>query len=252
MLVWLVENHLLMSQTAQRQDIYDPKTIQDFSSKLPSLHYLDYLYLLTVADICGTNPSLWNSWKDTLLKELYKATKQALLENTDFVNESALIEARKQQALEILIAEKVLPTQAQRIWAHFQGIYFLHESPKIIAKHTKAILHCKEYPLVMILPHHSEGGTEVFIYMPHHDERFTITTTVLSNHHTTIQEATILSCNNQFDLDTYIILDEQHKALFDKEKRRSLNKHWWNNWQKPMSFPLLPNAVCLVQWLISN
>ncbi|MCE3044825.1 [protein-PII] uridylyltransferase [Legionella sp. 16cNR16C] len=218
LLIWLVQNHLLMSQTAQRQDIYDPKTIQDFSSKLPSLHYLDYLYLLTVADICGTNPSLWNSWKDTLLKELYKASKQALLETSAFANESALIESRKQQALEILIADKILPARAQRIWENFQGIYFLHESPKIIAKHTKAILDCKEYPLVMILPHHSEGGTEVFIYMPHHDERFTITTTVLSNHHTTIQEATILSCKNEFDLDTYIILDEQHQALFDKEK----------------------------------
>ena len=218
LLVWLVHNHLLMSQTAQRKDIYDPKTITNFCNALPDKSYLEYLYLLTVADICGTNPTLWNAWKDSLLKELYFAAKQAMLQEKTSFNEKNLIPLRKQQALDILVNQGLTPSSIQALWENFKGTYFLHESAEIIASHTKAILACEQFPLVLIMPHHTQGGTEVFIYMPHRDERFTITTTVLSNHHVTIQEATIQTTNNNFDLDTYIILDEKNQAFFDEER----------------------------------
>ncbi len=221
LLVWLVKNHLLMSHTAQRQDIYDPKTIQKFCSLLPETAYLDYLYLLTVADICGTNPSLWNAWKDSLLKELYFAANRSLQQERALLDETSLITLRRQQAFDILVHEGIDPKAIDNLWKHFNHKYFLHEPSEIIARHTKAILACKAFPLVMIMPHHTEGGTEVLIYMPHRDERFTITTTVLSNVHATIQEATILTSNNHFDLDTYIILDENNQAFFD-EARTSL------------------------------
>ncbi|WED44505.1 [protein-PII] uridylyltransferase [Legionella cardiaca] len=217
LLVWLVRNHLLMSQTAQRQDIYDPKTIQQFCSLLPHAEYLEYLYLLTVADICATNQKLWNTWKDSLLKELYQATKLALQEK-DLVDETAVIISRKKQAMSILLKAGYSQENIEALWINFKSKYFLHEPAEVIARHTKAIFNCKKYPLVLIMPHHSQGGTEVFIYMPHRDERFTITTTVLSNYYTTIQEATILTCDNNYDLDTYIILDEQHQAFFDEER----------------------------------
>lgn len=224
LLVWLVKNHLLMSQTAQRQDIYDPKTIENFCQLLPQPRYLDYLYLLTVADICGTNPTLWNAWKDSLLKELYRAAKHVLHKEQELMDETALISIRKQYALNILIAEGEPSDTIQQLWSQFKGKYFLHESPEAIARQTKAILNCTRFPLVMIMPHHSEGGTEVFIYMPHRDERFTITTSVLSNHHVTIQEAAIITCDNQFDLDTYIILDEQNQAFFSEQRSTEIQK----------------------------
>lgn len=224
LLIWLVRNHLLMSQTAQRQDIYDPKTVQHFCSQLPHADYLDYLYLLTVADICATNPTLWNAWKDSLLKELYRAAIQLMQQEKLSLDETALINSRQQQALIILISEGILPSTIQRLWKTFKEKYFLHQPAEVIARHTKAIIHCKKYPLVMIMPHHSEGGTEVFIYMPHRDERFIITTTVLSNHYATIQEAAILTCDNNYDLDTYIILDEQHQAFFDKQRTADIQK----------------------------
>lgn len=224
LLVWLVRNHLLMSQTAQRQDIYDPKTIEQFCQLLPHPRYLDYLYLLTVADICGTNPSLWNAWKDSLLKELYRAAKHMLHKEQELMDETALISIRKQYALNILVMEGIAPEAIKNLWSQFRGKYFLHESPEVIARHTKAILNCKQFPLVLIMPHHSEGGTEVFIYMPHRDERFTITTAVLSNHHVTIQEAAIITCDNQFDLDTYIILDDKNQAFFDEQRSADIQK----------------------------
>lgn len=223
LLIWLVANHLLMSQTTQRKDIYDPKTIHHFCSLLPQSHYLDYLYLLTVADICGTNPALWNAWKDSLLKELYWSAHQAMRQEKILIDETALINTRREQATAILLQDHVCPTSIQALWETFKGNYFLHESPDIIARHTKAILSCDSFPLILIMPHHSQGGTEVFIYMPHNDERFTITTTVLSNQRVTIQEANILTCNNHFDLDTYIILDEQNQAFFDEQRTLAIH-----------------------------
>jgi len=224
LLVWLVRNHLLMSQTAQRQDIYDPKTIEHFCKLLPQPRYLDYLYLLTVADICGTNPTLWNAWKDSLLKELYRAAKHMLHKEQELMDETALIAIRKHYALNLLLGEGLEADAVNQLWSQFKGIYFLHESPEVIAKQTKAILGSTKFPLVMIMPHHSQGGTEVFIYMPHRDERFTITTAVLSNHHVTIQEAAISTCDNQFDLDTYIILDEQNQAFFDEQRSAAIQQ----------------------------
>lgn len=224
LLVWLVEHHLLMSQTAQRQDIYDPKTIEHFCEQLPQPYYLDYLYLLTVADICGTNPTLWNAWKDSLLKELYHATKHMLHKEQALMDENELIATRKRYALEIVMREGIERCNIESLWSQFKSKYFLHESPEVIARHTKAILNAVEFPLVLILPHHSQGGTEVFIYMPHSDKRFTITTSVLSNHNVTIQDASITTCDNQFDLDTYIILDEQNQAFFSEERSALIQK----------------------------
>ncbi|MDI9819803.1 MULTISPECIES: [protein-PII] uridylyltransferase [unclassified Legionella] len=229
LLVWLVHQHLLMSQTAQRQDIYDPKTVHDFCSLLPQPEYLDYLYLLTVADICATNPKLWNAWKDSLLKELYQSAHSTMRQEKALMDETTVIYSRKKQAMELLLKEGISQATVERLWINFKGKYFLHEPAEIIARHTQAIIHCDQYPLVLIMPHYSQGGTEVLIYMPHRAERFTIATTVLSNHYATIQEAAILTCDNNYDLDTYIILDEQHQAFFDENRiriiREDLVKH---------------------------
>lgn len=222
LLIWLVRHHLIMSQTAQRQDIYDPKTIKQFCQLLPQAYYLDYLYLLTVADICGTNPALWNAWKDSLLKELYRAAKELFLKEQELVDEATLINFRKDQALSILTTYGISSDRILPLWQHFKEKYFLHESPESIAGHTHAILNCTQFPLVMIMPHHSLGGTEVFIYMPHRDERFTIATTVLSNNQVTIQEASISSCSNHYDLDTYIILDEKNQEISDYSKKEAI------------------------------
>ncbi|WP_419418788.1 [protein-PII] uridylyltransferase [Legionella sp. D16C41] len=224
LLLWLVKNHLLMSHTAQRQDIYDPKNIQQFCHIFPKPSYLDYLYLLTVADICATNPSLWNTWKDSLLKELYRGAIQFFHQQETYLNEEELVALRKQKALNLLQQQGFNTKDIEKLWSSFKSRYFFHESSEVIAIHTKAIFTCQSYPVVVILPHYSQGGMEVFIYMPHRDDRFTIATTVLSNCQATIQEAVILTCENQFDLDTYIILNERHQASFSVERIKWLEQ----------------------------
>jgi [protein-PII] uridylyltransferase len=78
LIVWLVKNHLLMSQIAQRRDISDPEEIQRFAEIVGTQERLDYLYTLTVADIAGTNPELWNAWRSSLMRQLYTETRRAL------------------------------------------------------------------------------------------------------------------------------------------------------------------------------
>jgi [protein-PII] uridylyltransferase len=156
-----------MSQTAQRKDIYDPKIIADFCKLFPEKEYLDYLYLLTVADICGTNPTLWNAWRDSLLKELYFSAKQTMSRDNSALNESDVISLRKEQAMAKLISDGLVEQNVKALWETFKGKYFLHESPDIIATHTKAILTTQQFPLILIMPHHTQSGLEVFIYMPH-------------------------------------------------------------------------------------
>ena len=83
MVTWLVESHLIMSTTAQKKDISDPEVVHAFACKVGDQNRLNYIYLLTVADIRATGPDVWNSWKDSLLRNLYFATKRALRRGLD-------------------------------------------------------------------------------------------------------------------------------------------------------------------------
>lgn len=224
LLIWLVKHHLLMSQTAQRKDIYSPQTIEAFTEALPKPYYLDYLYLLTVADICATNPTLWNAWKDSLLQELYHSSRAFLESEHARINESELVRSKQNNALVFLQAEGLNSPEIQSLWSHFRNRYFLHESPEVIARHTHAILTAQQIPLVMISPHHSHGGTELFLYMPHDDVHFALITSVLANHHVTIQEALVTRCDTNFDLDTYIILNDNDQSLLSSTQSQKLQK----------------------------
>ncbi|MBL0230764.1 MAG: hypothetical protein IPP76_08185, partial [Moraxellaceae bacterium] len=103
---WLTRNHLIMSMTAQKQDLGDPEVIHRFAQKVGDVSHLDYLYALTVSDICATNPKLWNSWRDSLLRQLYQQTRRALRRglHNPIDYEELIIETRI-TALEILLAQ---------------------------------------------------------------------------------------------------------------------------------------------------
>src|SRR5690606_12801935 len=105
---WLVLKHLLMSTTAQKQDISDPAVIHRFAVEMADRERLDYLYLLTCADIAGTSPKLWNAWKDRLLSDLRTATRYALrrgLENR--IDAAERIAETRGKVRELLAADGV-------------------------------------------------------------------------------------------------------------------------------------------------
>ncbi|MCB1823011.1 MAG: HD domain-containing protein, partial [Candidatus Competibacteraceae bacterium] len=141
LVAWLVRHHLTLSLTAQKKDIHDPDIIHQFALQMGDQMHLDYLYLLTVADIRGTNPHLWNTWRASLLWTLYKATRQALRRGLDHpIDKEERIREAQAQARQRLHATKIDGKRINRVWEGFGDDYFLRHSADEIAWHTRAIL----------------------------------------------------------------------------------------------------------------
>lgn len=217
---WLVKHHLVMSSTAQRQDISDPKVITAFAMQVSDQTHLDYLYLLTVADICGTNPNLWNSWKGALLMELYTCTKRALrrgLENP--IDKAGLIAEIKNSTRAILKDKYELGgTTIDEVWSNFNEDYFLRHSPDEIAWHTGAIADCRvdNLPLILIREETPRGGTEIFLYMKDQENLFATTTKAFDQLGLNILDARIITTQSGFVLDTYIVLEDNGEPVTGK------------------------------------
>lgn len=236
---WLVKNHLIMSMTAQSKDISDPEVIRIFAETVGDQTHLDYLYLLTIADIRGTNPSLWNNWRDALLTELYRSTKQALrrgLENP--IDMAELIKETRYEALQIIA--NVQPRSAvESLWNEFDDEYFMRHSADEIAWHTLAIFSSTtdDLPLIVVREETERGGTEIFVYTHDQDYLFAMITMTLDQLGLDILDARIFTSRHGYTLDTFIVLDlsgavirnsfrvqEIISTLKDQLKRKSVDK----------------------------
>ncbi|MCX7742662.1 MAG: [protein-PII] uridylyltransferase [Tepidimonas sp.] len=132
---FLVAEHLTMSHVAQRQDTSDPEVVRAFARRVSDERRLTGLYLLTVADIRGTSPKVWNGWKARLLEDLYRATLRVL--GGGAPDPHAEVEARKREAL-ALLALHALPHQAHvALWGRLDVGYFMRHSADEIAWHTR-------------------------------------------------------------------------------------------------------------------
>ena len=218
LITWLVRNHLLMSMTAQRKDISDPEVIHTFALIVGSIEYLNYLYLLTVADIRATNPSLWNTWKDALLKDLYIATHRALhrgLHNP--VARSECIKDNQKEANRELIKLGINQDAIRQSWQHLSDDYFLRYSADEIAWHTIAIAasHEEELPLVLLRPQTQRGSAEIFIYTRDEAQIFSICTATLDQLGLTILDARIITTEDRYVLNSFQILEQSGEAIND-------------------------------------
>lgn len=208
---WLVRNHLLMSTTAQRQDIHDPDVVNAFAAAVGDRIHLDYLYLLTIADIRATNPALWNSWKNSLLTTLYTSTRNALRRGlTNPIDADELIAETKAEARMRVRDRAVSAPAIDALWSRLDDDYFLRYTIDAIAWHTEAIIAAQDVtpPLILIRQQTQHGGTEVFIYTPRHDNLFVLTTSTLDQMGLTITDARIMTARDGHTLDTYIVLEE--------------------------------------------
>ncbi|MCF6782911.1 [protein-PII] uridylyltransferase [Stutzerimonas stutzeri] len=225
LVVWLVANHLIMSTTAQRKDLSDPQVINDFAQMVGDETHLDYLYVLTVADINATNPSLWNSWRASLLRQLHSETQRALrrgLENP--LEREEQIRQTQRAALDSLVRNGTDPDDAEQLWAQLGDDYFLRHSSSDVAWHTEAILQHGDSsePLVLIqetTQREFEGGTQIFIYAADQHDFFAVTVAAMDQLNLNIHDARIITSSSQFTLDTYIVLDADGTPIGNDPER---------------------------------
>ena len=222
---WLVENHLLMSSTAQRKDISDPDIIREFAEQVGDETHLNYLYLLTAADINATNPTLWNSWRASLLRQLYVETKRTLRRGLDNpVNKQEWIDDTQQSAIEQLEA---LGFDEEEIWEFWSGTgddYFQREKVDDIVWQTEAIAQHYDHsePLVIIKESGeiaSEGVTQIFVRAKKEKGLFALIASALEHLDLNIQDARLYQSGTGFSLDTFYVLENDGQSIGENPER---------------------------------
>ncbi len=238
---WLVRSHLLMSSTAQRKDIHDPAVIEKFASDVKTITRLDYLYALTAADITATNPTLWNSWRASLLRHLYQHTREFLEAGAQRDRDALLAERRETIARELarLLAEapafraqlarikehtpESLPLEAQELMG--EEFCFRYEPAVAAQVLADCCLHdVSKGPLINIrdLPGQlvGESVTEILIYAADRKGLFRDTVSALMAHKLAVYNAFIQSTSDQHCLNAFIVLSEDGTALQSKDHQR--------------------------------
>jgi len=229
LVAWLVRHHLALSMTAQRRDITDPAVIREFAALVGDETHLDYLYLLTVADVRATNPKLWNSWKAQLFEELYGVTKRALRRGLETpVDKDELLAERQAAALQLLDAAGAGREVAAQVWPQLTEDYFLRCSPQTIAWHTQQLAgHDPGRQPVLIGVHgaSTSGGTEIFLYTPQEQHTFALATAVLDELGLTIADARIIPLDNGRSISTYVVLEQTGERIADTRRHEQIRRH---------------------------
>jgi len=222
---WLVRHHLLMSATAQRRDITDPEVVSEFAAQVGDQTHLDYLYLLTVADIRATNPSLWNDWRHTLLGDLYEATARVLRRGREHpLDRGQIIVETKREARELLARRGGDPARARRLWNRLGDDYFVRHTAEEIAWHSHAILAHEDPESLLVLVRAGRGGTEVFVYAPDQKYLFAATTSVLERLGLSILDARIITAENGMTLDSYVVMEIDGQGPCEARRGREIRQ----------------------------
>ena len=223
LVAWLVRHHLLMSVTAQKQDISDPEVIHRFASAVADRERLDLLYLLTCADIAGTSPKLWNAWKDRLLADLYTATRMALrrgLENAPDAEER--IAETRDHARARLLDAGLDEDEITALFARMPETSFLRGRADSVAWQAQVLhrmrggrdgardLAVRARPLLQ-----HAGALEVFVVSPDRDGLFAAIVASLDRLGLAIQQARLLVGPEGNVFDTFEVLPAQPQRPVD-------------------------------------
>jgi len=212
--VFLVANHLLMSSVIQRQDVYDPDTIYQFSQKVKTKEVLIMLYLLTVADIKATNIELWNDWKGSLLYRLYTQTARLLEANFEKISQAEHRESTKARAKKALSAYP--SEQVELFWQHLGESYFIGRSLKEVIWQTQAILDNSDAnPLVTWSSNSDRGASRMLVYAPDRDSLFADIVGVLEHFPIHILEANIFTTDHTWAMDQFYLLSQDSAPILD-------------------------------------
>ncbi|ADV26761.1 UTP-GlnB uridylyltransferase, GlnD [Pseudoxanthomonas suwonensis 11-1] len=218
LVAWLVEQHLRMSVTAQKQDIADPEVVRRFAILVGDRERLDYLYLLTCADIAGTSPKVWNAWKDRLLADLYLATRRMLREGLEAPLD---VEARVAEAREetrVLVRDMGLDDATiDRQFAQMPDEAFLRFRPEQLAWQTALLVDVHMGDTRVAARRLAGSGTalEVFVHSPDRDGLFAAIVATLDRHGYGIHQARVLMGPHGTVFDTFEVLPADSFASGD-------------------------------------
>jgi [protein-PII] uridylyltransferase len=228
LVAWLVRNHLVLSVTAQKKDISDPKIIHEFAKLVGDQVHLDYLYVLTVADVRGTNPKLWNNWKASLFAEFHERTRQALRRGVESpIDQDELIAETQARARELIIRDGLDEPALQAVWQRFTDAYFLRHAPEEIAWHTRMLSErdvADPTSLVSVRQQSGRGGTGISTYTPQTQHSFARTTALLDQLGLNIVDARITPTADGFSLDVYHVLEDTGAEIGDPVRIRDIEQ----------------------------
>ena len=204
---FLVAQHLLLSQVAQKQDLADPAVIERFAARVKDERTLVALYLLTVADIRGTSPKVWNAWKGKLLEDLFRSTRRLLGGGT--VAPTAVLEGRKQESIRILRLYGLSDEARDALWQQLDVVYFLRHSAQDIAWHARALFSKvnSERPIVRARLARIGEGAEVLIYVKDQKGLFARVCGYFDSRNLSILDARVHTTRHGYALDTFLVTD---------------------------------------------
>jgi len=213
LVAWLVESHLVMSSTAQKSDLSDPSVIECFAQLMGNERRLTALYLLTVADIRGTSPKVWNAWKAKLLENLFLAA-QRQLKGSSKDTEHELLD-RQNQARKILSHYGVVEQAYKPLWERLGRLYFLRHHGQEIAWHSRLLLthiHSSE-PVVRARLSPGGDGIQALIYTQDRDDLFSRICSFFERIGYTILEAKVHTTQHGYALDSFLVSDQSDKSV---------------------------------------
>ncbi len=221
LVAWLVAHHLTMSATAQKQDLSDPEVISEFATLVGDERSLTALFILTVADIRGTSPKVWNAWKGKLLEDLFRSTRRILRGDTEYAAKS--IVAKKAEALRIFRTYVHDEAAHEALWRHFGENYFQRFEASEIGWHTRTLClrPAPARPVVRARLSPIGEGLQVMVYAHDQPGVFARITGFFERHQFDIAAAKIYTTSHGFALDGFQVLarargSEHYRDLIHK------------------------------------
>ena len=225
LITWLVRYHLFMSQTAQKKDIDNAEVITNFTARVVDQNYLNHLYLLTVADICATNPDLWNEWRASLLEHLYHECLLRMRRGREKAQHRNIrIKDNKSYALDLLQCSTEQEEAIRNLWKQLHTDYFLRHTPTEIAWHADGIIkHTnKPLPLILVQRDTGKGWSEIFVYTRDQTGLFTATVHALEALRLNVHDARIITSKHGYTLDTYVVMEAEGGIIHSQQRANEL------------------------------
>jgi len=227
LICWLVRNHLIMSWTSQHRDTNDPEVVEDFAEKVIDKEHLDFLYLLTVADMRGTSPKVWNAWKGSLLAELYGRTLKLLRSGfSERIETDKRVQQAQTDTLNLLRQQNLTIEDIENHWQRMGDSYFLRHTTDQLAWHTESILLNRDQPLPLVTSRYNPevGATEFMIFCDDRGGLFVRITDVLARQNLNIVDARLHHTDDGHLLDTFLVLDDNGSPIVRKTALKELNE----------------------------